>query len=352
VDVMISHCGICGSDLHQLKNAWGVACFPLVPGHEIVGEVVKLGPGVDKFKVGARVGIGVQRGNCGKCANCKAKLEHICPKITKTYAGPGKDKGGFAQYIRYPAEWTFPVPDSLPSEYAAPLLCAGITTFSPLKRYCKPGMAVGVVGVGGLGHLGIQFAKEMGCTVAAISTGDSKREQAMQLGASTFIVSKDADQMKANVGTLDVILNTSSGIAGMDGYCSLLKPRGVMACVSLPEKDAANMTKMHLQSLVITEKSLCGSYLGPKEDYAEMLTFAAKKKIWPMIEKMPYADVNKAVEKVEEGSVRYRMVLEMPHAAKMKPPSPTSDPPPAFPPWLLAGSVAAVVLLFAAAKRS
>lgn len=294
VDVAISHCGVCGSDVHQLKNAWGVACFPLVPGHEIIGEVVKAGPGVGKVKVGQRVGIGVQRGACGVCSYCKAGLEHICPKITKTYAGPGKDKGGFSQYIRYPADWVFAVPDSLPSEYAAPLLCAGITTFSPLKRYCKPGMAVGVVGVGGLGHLGIQFAKAMGCTVAAISTGDSKREQATKLGASTFIVSKDPDQMKANAGTLDVILNTSSGIAGMDAYCSLLKPRGVMSCVSLPEKDAANMTKMHLQSVVITEKSICGSYLGPKQDYAEMLAFAAKNKIWPMIETMPFAEVNSA----------------------------------------------------------
>ncbi|CAE8604373.1 unnamed protein product, partial [Polarella glacialis] len=207
--------------------------------HEIIGKVVRLGPGVDKFSLGQRVGIGVQRSNCGGCDCCGAKIEQLCSKITKTYAGPGKDKGGFSRYIRYTAHWTFAVPEGIPSEQAAPLLCAGITTFSPLKRHCRPGMTVGIIGIGGLGHLAIQYARAMGCTVAAISTSDSKRTEAAEFGASVYIVSSDASQMAAAKGTLDVILNTASstGVAGMDEYFALLKPRGVTACVSLPEKD-------------------------------------------------------------------------------------------------------------------
>lgn len=135
LDVEITHCGVCGSDVHQLDNAWGVASFPLVPGHEIVGTVAQVGAGVEGFAVGQRVGIGVQRSNCGACDCCSASLEQLCPKITKTYAGPGKDKGGFSRYIRYTADWVFPLPDDLPSELAAPLLCAGITTFTPLSEH-------------------------------------------------------------------------------------------------------------------------------------------------------------------------------------------------------------------------
>lgn len=311
LDVEITHCGICGSDVHQLNDAWGVACFPLVPGHEIVGHVKRLGPGVEGFAVGQRVGIGVQRSHCGSCECCASKLEQLCPKITKTYAGPGKDKGGFSRYIRYTAKWTFALPEALPSELAAPLLCAGITTFSPLKRHCRPGMAVGIIGLGGLGHIAVQIASKMGCAVSAISTTEAKREEAVEFGATGFIVSSDAEQMTAAKGTLDVILNTAAGVAGLDSYLSLLKPRGVMSCVGLPEKDQENMSRLFMQSLVPLEKSLVGSYLGPYADYAEMLSFAAEHQVAPKVEVMKLDEVNAAVEKVKQGSARYRMVLEM-----------------------------------------
>eukprot|EP00929_Paragymnodinium_shiwhaense_P049498 TRINITY_DN24967_c0_g1_i1.p1 TRINITY_DN24967_c0_g1~~TRINITY_DN24967_c0_g1_i1.p1 ORF type:complete len:368 (-),score=73.85 TRINITY_DN24967_c0_g1_i1:219-1253(-) len=311
VDVEISHCGVCGSDIHQLDNTWGAACFPLVPGHEIVGKIAKLGPGVDKFSIGQRVGIGVQRSNCGDCPCCATKLEQLCPKITKTYAGPGKDKGGFSRYIRYTAAWTFAIPDEIPSELAAPLLCAGITTFSPLSRHCQEGMSVGIIGVGGLGHIALQFARAMGCKVSAISTSDSKKAEAMEFGATNFIVSKDAAQMTANKSTLDVILNTASGVTGMDEYLSLLKPRGVMSCVGIPEKDEANKTKLFMHSVVPLEKSIVGSYLGPLDDYEKMFAFAAKHKCFPKIETMKLEDANAAVEKVKAGTARYRMVLLM-----------------------------------------
>eukprot|EP00930_Biecheleria_cincta_P035412 TRINITY_DN24356_c0_g2_i1.p1 TRINITY_DN24356_c0_g2~~TRINITY_DN24356_c0_g2_i1.p1 ORF type:complete len:356 (-),score=68.94 TRINITY_DN24356_c0_g2_i1:79-1146(-) len=315
VDVEISYCGICGSDIHQLQNSWGVACFPLVPGHEIIGTVAKLGAGVSKFSVGQRVGIGVQRSNCGACSLCSAKLEQLCPSITKTYAGPGKDKGGFAQYIRYPAAWTFVVPESIPSELAAPLLCAGITTFSPLKRHCRAGMTVGIVGIGGLGHLALQYARAMGCSVVAISTSDSKREEAASFGATSYLVSKDAAQMAVAKSTLDVILNTASGVADIDAYLGLLKPRGVMVYVGLPEKDAAHQPKapwkVFMQSMVPFEKSLTGSYLGPFADYEEMFAFSAEHKVLPKIELMKYEEVNEACKKVQDGEARYRVVLDM-----------------------------------------
>mmetsp|Transcript_96764 Transcript_96764/g.273411 ORF Transcript_96764/g.273411 Transcript_96764/m.273411 type:complete len:345 (+) Transcript_96764:67-1101(+) len=311
LDVEISHCGVCGSDVHQLENSWGVACFPLVPGHEIIGRVVHLGPGVSEFAIGQRVGIGVQRSCCGACDCCGEGLENICPKITKTYAGPGKDKGGFARHIRYPANWTFAVPENFPPELAAPLFCAGITTFSPLKRHCRKGMKVGIIGVGGLGHIAIQYARALGCKVVAISTTDSKRAEAEEFGATGFIASKDEAQMAAGKGTLNVILNTASGVAGMDDYLALLKPRGVMVCVGLPEKDVANMTKLFMHSLVLQEKSLTGSYLGPRADYADMLAFSAEHRIAPKVEVMKFEDVNEAVERVKTGTARYRMVLSM-----------------------------------------
>merc|ERR1719272_251864 len=225
LDVQITHCGVCGSDVHQLDDNWGAACFPLVPGHEIVGIVSGIGPDVEGFAIGQRVGIGVQRDCCWQCEQCVNGAEQLCPKILKTYAGPGKDKGGFACMIRYTAKWCFTIPDCIASEAAAPLLCAGITTFSPLKRHCKPGMKVGVIGVGGLGHVGIQFAKALGCDVVAISRNDSKKEEATQFGASEYISSSEPSQMAAAKGSLDVILNTASGVSGIDEYMALLKPR-------------------------------------------------------------------------------------------------------------------------------
>ena len=264
VDVQITHCGICHSDVHQIDDAWKVACFPLVPGHEIVGTIAAVGPDAEsqaKFKVGDRAAIGVQRGNCGVCPCCDERLENLCPKITKTYAGPGKDKGGFASMIRYPTSWTFVAPDGLAPELVGPLMCAGITTFSPLKRLAKPGGKVGVIGIGGLGHIGLQFAKAMGFSeVVAISRTANKEAEARGFGASSFLITDDAAAMAASASSFDMILNTVSGHAPIDPYLALLKPRGTLACVGLPEKD--QKSQLWFQSMVPTERALVGSYLG------------------------------------------------------------------------------------------
>ena len=237
VDVRVTHCGVCHSDLHQIDDAWGAACFPLVAGHEIVGEVVTLGEGVHGLAVGDAVAIGVQRGNCAACAQCRARREHLCPKILKTYAGPGKDCGGFANFIRYPAAWVFQCPPQLPRELIAPLMCAGITTFSPLKRFAKKGDKVGIAGVGGLGHIALQIAKAMGAAeVVAISGTSSKEAEARGFGASSFLLSSDAAAMADAAGSFDLILNTVSGHAPLDPLLALLQPRGKLVCVGLPEK--------------------------------------------------------------------------------------------------------------------
>ena len=306
--------GVCGSDVHQIDNSWGAASFPLVPGHEIIGNIVGIGPDVEGFTIGQRVGIGVQRSNCGDCDCCNNGAEQLCGKIHKTYAGPGKDKGGFAVHIRYTAKWTFVVPDSIPSDAAAPLLCAGITTFSPIKRHCKAGQKVGVIGIGGLGHLALQIASAMGCEVYAISRSEAKKEEALGFGATGYIASAIPEQFNAAKGSLDVIINTVSAVTGMDEYLSLLKPRGVMAYLGVPEKNEENKTKMFMHSIVPSEKTMVGSYLGPYDDYAEMFAFCAEHNIRPQIECVPLEEANVAIQKVRDNAARYRMVLVMPEA--------------------------------------
>lgn len=320
VDVEITHCGVCHSDLHQIDNAWGVASFPLVPGHEIVGTVVKIGSGVKSLEVGETVGIGVQRSNCGECQQCLMGREHTCPKITKTYAGPGKDKGGFAEFIRYPADWVFKIPPKYSRAHAAPMLCAGITTYSPLKKHTPPGgqATVGIIGVGGLGHVAIQIAKGLAPSgkVVAISTSPTKKEECTKLGATDFLVSKDASQMAEWAGKIDVLLNTVSGVYDLDAYLALLKPDGVMACVGLPEKD--QKCGVFMQSFVLHEKKIVGSYLGPKLDYEEMFKFCEKHDIKPMVEEFDCEQINDALEKLRKNELRYRAVLQMPAAKRLK----------------------------------
>lgn len=317
VDLTITHCGMCHSDVHQIDDAWKAACFPLIPGHEIVGTIAAVSEDAhtrEKFTVGDRACIGVQRGNCGECGCCQAKMENVCPKILKTYAGPGKDKGGFATMIRYPADWVFHAPAGLASEYVGPLMCAGITTYSPLKRFGTPGAKVGIIGIGGLGHIGLQFAAAMGFSeVVAISRTPSKEAEARKFGASSFLVTEDAAAMAAAAASFDMILNTVSGHAPIDPYLSLLKPRGTLACVGLPEKD--QKSQLWFQSMVPSERALVGSYLGPYDDYAEMLRFATEHGVKPMIELFPAAEINAAIAKVRNNTARYRIVLDFASAA-------------------------------------
>eukprot|EP00322_Chrysochromulina_rotalis_P024695 CAMPEP_0115853310 /NCGR_PEP_ID=MMETSP0287-20121206/13438_1 /TAXON_ID=412157 /ORGANISM="Chrysochromulina rotalis, Strain UIO044" /LENGTH=362 /DNA_ID=CAMNT_0003307383 /DNA_START=84 /DNA_END=1172 /DNA_ORIENTATION=+ len=311
VDVAIRYCGICGSDVHQIEDAWGVASFPLVAGHEIVGDIVAVGDGEQKFAIGDRAAIGVQRSACGSCGQCHEGFENVCPSITKTYAGPGKDKGGFASTIRYPSSWVFSTPSGLDAKYVGPLMCAGITTYSPLKRHAKRGDRVGVVGIGGLGHLALQFGAAMGMEMIAFDASASKEADASRFGATRFVeATSDTAQMAELKGSLDMILNTASGRVPLDPYLELLKPRSPLVCVSLPDKEAPSQLYMH--SAVPTERALVGSYLGPYGDYEEMLQFALAHDVRPQIEVMAFDQINQALERVKSGEARYRVVLEMP----------------------------------------
>uniref|UniRef100_A0A7S2DML8 Prephenate dehydratase domain-containing protein n=1 Tax=Haptolina brevifila TaxID=156173 RepID=A0A7S2DML8_9EUKA len=313
VDLDITHCGMCHSDVHQIDDAWKAASFPLIPGHEIVGTISAVSEDAEsraKFAVGDRACIGVQRGCCGQCEMCHSHLENVCPKILKTYAGPGKDKGGFATMIRFPTAWVFKAPAGLESEYLGPLMCAGITTYSPLKRFGRPGSKVGIIGIGGLGHIGLQFAAAMGFSeVVAISRSPSKEAEARKFGATSFLVTEDATAMADAASSFDMILNTVSGHAPIDPYLNLIKPRGTLACVGLPEKD--QKSQMWFQSMVPQERALVGSYLGPYADYEEMLAFATAHNVKPQIELFPAQQINEAITKVRNNTARYRIVLEM-----------------------------------------
>ena len=237
----------------------------------------------------------------------------MCAKITKTYAGPGNDKGGFADTIRYPAAWVFKPPERLRSEHVAPLMCAGITTFSPLKRHGREGDTVGIIGIGGLGHIALQFASHMGFgQVVAISRSPSKSAEARSFGATSFLDSSDADAMAAARGRFDLLLCTAAGHAPLDAYCALLKPRGTLCCVGLPDK--RSQSRLYLQSVVPNERTLVGSYLGPYADYDEMLAFAAEHGVVPAVEIVPAEAVNTALARVRANDARYRVVLDLTEA--------------------------------------
>ncbi|KAL2348990.1 hypothetical protein Fmac_002990 [Flemingia macrophylla] len=239
----VLYCGICHSDLHNVKNEWGTSIYPMVPGHELVGVVTEVGSKVERFKVGDKVGVGCLVDSCRTCQNCSDNLENYCPQFTLTYGAKYKDGsityGGYSDSMVADEDFVIRIPDELPFDAAAPLLCAGITVYSPLKYYGldKPGQHVGVVGLGGLGHMAVKFAKAFGAKVTVISTSPNKKEEAIQnLGADSFLVSRDQDQMKGAMGTLDGIIDTVSAVHPLLPLIALLKYHGKLVTVGAPEK--------------------------------------------------------------------------------------------------------------------
>ncbi|XP_021803651.1 probable mannitol dehydrogenase, partial [Prunus avium] len=239
----VLYCGICHSDLHMVKNEWGITTYPLVPGHEIVGVVTEVGSRVQKYKVGDKVGVGCLVGSCQSCDKCADNLENYCPRLILTYGAKYHDGtttyGGYSDIMVADEHFVIRIPDNLPLEGAAPLLCAGITTYSPLRYYGldKPGMHVGVVGLGGLGHVAVKFAKAMGVRVTVISTSPSKKEEAIKrLKADSFLVSREQDQMLAAWGTMDGIIDTVSAVHPILPLIRLLKTNGKLVVLGAPEK--------------------------------------------------------------------------------------------------------------------
>ncbi|HXB30615.1 MAG TPA: NAD(P)-dependent alcohol dehydrogenase [Puia sp.] len=312
--IEIKYCGVCHTDLHFVRNDFGMSTFPLVPGHEIVGIVKEVGEKVTKHKVGDTVGIGCLVDSCRECENCKQDLEQYCLEgATFTYFTPDKHgdgiiHGGYSNQIVCDEEYVLKVADHLPLENVAPLLCAGITTYSPLRRWnVRKGQKVAVVGLGGLGHMGVKFAVAMGAEVTVLSTSPSKKADAEKLGAHKFVVTKDEEQVKTVQHYFDFILNTLAADHDSNFYLAMLKTMGTMVCVGLPHSPAV----IPAANLIFHGKSLAGSLIGGIAETQEMLDFCAEHNITSDIELIDIKDIDKAYERMEKSDVKYRFVIDI-----------------------------------------
>ncbi len=291
VEIAISHCGICHSDVHLADGDWGNV-FPLVPGHEVIGTVVA-GRGLAP---GQRVGVGWQRSSCGVCEYCRAGEEELCPQSEATCAG---NFGGFADRIRVDRRFAIPIPEGLDSAAAAPLLCGGITVYSPLRRFAGAGSRVAVIGIGGLGHLALQFARALGCEVTAVSRSAAKEADAKRFGAHHFLTSKPRP------GSFDLILNTGHFSPAMDVFLAALRPKGVF-CQLGASPEPLLVPGM---PLITGRRTLCGSAIGAPGVIREMLEFAARHGIQAMVEVVPMSEAQAAMDKTRHNQAHYRMVL-------------------------------------------
>ncbi|BFG35659.1 hypothetical protein CerSpe_219330 [Prunus speciosa] len=307
-------CGICHSDLHSIKNDWGFSIYPLVPGHEIVGEVTEVGSKVKKVKVGKKVGVGAMVGACDSCENCNSHLENYCPKMIFTYGAIYHDGtvtyGGYSDTMVASERYIVRFPENMPLDAGAPLLCAGITVYSPLKYFGlgETGKHVGIVGLGGLGHVGVKFAKALGAKVTVISTSPSKKDEALNhLGADEFLVSRDQDQMQAAMGTFDGIIDTVSAVHPIVPLIGLLKSHGKLILVGAPEKPP----ELPVFPLISGRKIVAGSGFGGTKETQEMIDFAAKHNITAEIELISMDYMNTALDRLAKNDVRYRFVIDI-----------------------------------------
>ena len=302
VEIRITHCGICHSDVHLVDGDWGMGSYPMVPGHEIVGSVAAAGPEVRGLVPGDRVGVGWQRGACLACEACLSGNENLCAGNEATCVN---HFGGFADRIRVDGRFAFQIPAALASGVAAPLLCGGATVYAPLRRWVRSAMSVGVVGIGGLGHLALQFARAMGCEVTALSTSPDKEQEAHGFGAQRFLVTRDKDALRAAAGSLDFILSTAFVSQDWPSLLATLKPNGVLCVVGIP----AEPISVPAFALVSGQKSIAGSAIGGRPAIREMLDFAARHGVAAKTEQRPMADADAGLAHVRAGKARYRVVL-------------------------------------------
>jgi uncharacterized zinc-type alcohol dehydrogenase-like protein len=314
-DVLIDivYCGVCHSDLHQARDEWGGSIFPMVPGHEIVGKVSRVGGDVTQWKVGDTVGVGCFVDSCRSCEACLAGEEQYCDNgMSPTYNGYERDGktptyGGYSTQVTVDEAYVVRVPDSIPLEAAAPLLCAGITTYSPLRHFgVKAGDKVAIVGLGGLGHMGVKLAKAMGAHVTVLSHSPSKKDDSLRLGADDFVATKDPDVFTENAGRFDFILDTVSASHSYDDYIGLLKRDGTMVLVGIPDP-----TTITAFPLVGKRRRLAGSMIGGIRETQEMLDFCAEHGIASDVEVIPISYINEAYERMLKSDVRYRFVIDI-----------------------------------------
>ena len=313
VAIRISHCGICHSDLHMARNDWGMSVYPMVPGHEIVGIVTGVGSAVTKFKIGDRAAVGCLVDSDQTCEHCKAGHEQFCPNWVMTYAGTDLQdgsitQGGYSDHVVVRQQFVCRLPEGLDISRAAPLLCAGITTYSPLRKYgVGPGKNVGIAGLGGLGHMGVKLAAAMGAEVTMITTSPEKGQDARELGAHDVLISTDQAAMDAAAERFDFILNTIPVAHDVGPYLNLLKPNGVMVIVG-----AIDMLEgVHGGALAMRNRVIAGSLIGGLPETQEMLDFCAEHDVLPEVEHVGPGEINEAWDRMAKGDVRYRFVIDM-----------------------------------------
>ena len=314
VKIEIDYCGVCHSDIHQVRNDWKNSKYPVVPGHEIIGRVTQVGKNVSNFKEGDLVGVGCMVDSCQECDSCKEDLEQFCENgATLTYNSKdehlgGHTFGGYAEQIVVDKEFVLKVPENIDAKAAAPLLCAGITTYSPLRHWnVKKGDKVGVIGLGGLGHMGVKFAHAIGAHVVMITTSPSKSEDAKKLGADEVLISKNEEDMKKQAGTFDFLLNTVPVGHDMNPYVALLKRDATMVLVGAIEP----LDPVHGGGLIGGRKRIAGSVIGGIKETQEMLDFCGEHNIVSDIEMIDMQNINEAFDRVVKSDVKYRFVIDM-----------------------------------------
>ncbi|KAL3638996.1 8-hydroxygeraniol dehydrogenase [Castilleja foliolosa] len=311
VQFKVLYCGVCHSDLHQIKNDWGFSHYPMIPGHEVVGVVTQVGSKVQKFKAGDNVAVGVMSGSCRKCDHCQNDHENYCPEKLDTYNGVLPDgsltTGGYADLVVAPEDFIIRWPDNFPMDRGAPMVCAGITTYSPLRYYGldKPGLHVGVAGLGGLGHVAVKFLKAFGAKVTVIDIAPEKKSYALEtLGADQFLLPHELEKA---AGTLDGILDAVAALHSIQAYLDLLKPEGKLVVVGLPEKPL----QLPMFALATHRKMIGGSMIGGIKETQEMIDFAAKHNILPEVEVISMDYINTAMERLARADVKFRFVIDV-----------------------------------------
>jgi uncharacterized zinc-type alcohol dehydrogenase-like protein len=303
VEVAVEHCGVCHSDLSMWNNEWGMASYPGVFGHEVVGRVTEMGPMAKGLKVGQRVGVGWNASSCMHCRQCMSGDQHLCFRAQPTIAG---HLGGFASSVRAHWAWTIPLPDGLDVPNAGPLLCGGITVFNPIAMHATPKSRVGVVGIGGLGHMALKFAAAYGCDVTAFTSSESKFDEARSLGAAHVVSSRDSGAIKKLAGSLDLLLVTVNVPMDWDALLGTLAPNGRMHVVGA----VLEPIPVQVFPMIMRQASVGGSPTGSPVDLADMLAFAARHKVAPQTEHFPMSKINDAFAHVAAGKARYRVVLD------------------------------------------
>jgi alcohol/geraniol dehydrogenase (NADP+) len=303
VEVAVEHCGLCHSDLSVLNNDWGISQYPAILGHEVIGRITAMGPNAKGLKFGQRVGVGWYSGCCMHCRQCMSGSHNLCPEAQATIVG---HRGGFASHVRTQWMWAIPLPEKLNFADAGPLLCGGVTVFAPLEMYAKPTGRVGIIGVGGLGHMGVKFAHAYGCDVTAFTSNESKFDEAKGFGANHVLSSRDSDAIRKLAGSFDLLISTVNVKLDWDAIINTLAPNGRLHVVGA----VLEPIPVSAFSLIAQQRSVSGSPSGSPVAIETMLDFASRHNIAPQTEHFPMSKINEAFARLESGKARYRIVLD------------------------------------------